>query len=141
MKKPLDLAGPTVPEDFVDDGLSGVPDILFNINFRPAGRVHDYEYHLIRSVIRRIRQLKERRKIASQHNRQDLKCRIRSCRIAAKRRRKHADANFKENLRRCAVNAAIPYTRIRAFLIRRLYWRGVRILGRWAVRGPGHEGN
>lgn len=115
----LNLLGPVPFPGFKSDGASGVPDrfIMSGLDIYPAAEYHDYAYYLIRKQVVILRDLKKQ----------------------IKNQRKLADRNFRKNMALCA-GGKFPKRAI-VFFIKRIYFHGVRILGRWAIRGENHEGN
>lgn len=63
------LKGPRVPDDFQDDGCSVSPDWWF----RWACRIHDYEYHLLRTMTHGTREWKRGRRLADVHLKQNIR--------------------------------------------------------------------
>ena len=39
-----EMSGPKPPDDFVSNGNTNAPDIVFGVDTRPAGHFHDYHY-------------------------------------------------------------------------------------------------
>ena len=123
--KTVELAGPLVPEGFVDDGCTKSPDGWWVW----ACRIHDYEYQEIRLMKRRRKKL---RPIKDRELRASIKREIVDARF-------YADYRLKRNIR--LLSSDQKDRAIFAWFLSRRYHHVVRVLGWFAVRGPGHAGN
>lgn len=137
----LDLVGPKVPDGFVDDGCSMSPDGWW----RSACRVHDYEYHLIRSMTEQVTTLEER---AARLKRSPLtydaymatRAEIRYLKSKIRHARRTADVNLEENIRRCSSGGPW-FRRTSGWFLSRRYYGAVHRWGWKAVWGEGHQAN
>jgi hypothetical protein len=137
----MQLVGPRVPADFVDDGCSMAPDGWW----RAACRVHDYEYHLIRDMADAARVQQERiRGLREAGAHRDAiygaRAELRYLKSKVQHARRTADINLKENIRRCSEGGGALRKAI-GWLLSRRYYGAVHRWGWKAVHGQGHAGN
>lgn len=145
----LILVGPKPPDDFKDDGCSMSPDGWW----KPACRVHDWEYELIRQsgIYQEIEKIDRARgqikKINAdlrsgpvwEANRDEIYAigaEIDRLTSKAKHMRRTADRNLKENIRRCSEGSKLKWAR--AWYISRIYYRGVRLGAHPAAKTKPH---
>lgn len=136
----ITVLGPIPPRDFIDDGCTKSPDMWW----RPACRIHDYEYQQARDI--RVEAKKARRSKENSFHHSDewwgWRVEYRRLRSKAAHVRRTADYNLGENMRRVARGLGMTgikgkFTRIASWI----YVRAVRILGAYTVRRKGHKGN
>ena len=121
----IKLKGEPVPELFIDDGASYVPDFWI----RRAARVHDWQYHLLRAKYRVMEHLKD-------INQWELAARLES---EIRHERKQADKNFRINIHLLSEGSKLKY--LAGLWMQWRYYIGVRHWGWMAVKGSGHDAN
>jgi len=113
----VELLGPKPPDNFVDNGCTMSPDGWW----RPACRVHDYEYCLTSVMVKVYQLFREDREY--QHAKALWK--------RIKERRRDADQNLKQNIRLLSDNHALKA--VFAWWVSRRYYGAVRRWGRFFI--------
>lgn len=135
----ISLVGPNPPLHFRHDGCSSSPDFWW----WDACIVHDYEYALLRVEYAKLGALRHELRFNSANLAVDeymsIKVEVERLTRLIRHMRLTADRNLRENIRRCSQGRMWCYAW--AWYCSRWYYRGVRLFGGRAVRGPGHSQN
>lgn len=118
------LVGPKPPERFICDGCTMAPDGWWY----EACKVHDYEYSLMRPLYAQLNTLRARCiQLNDERLRDSILVEIGLLETRIRSRRKKADENLRENMRR--LSGGSRFKAAFAWWISRHYYRAVRVFG------------